>query len=441
MTTGHKQTRQTQPPRQGNGGTAPPNPQPAKPPTEMALIDAPDDRGMTEMSASGLIASEEAEIKAAILIAVRFGRNEADAYGALMKACERPAFQERCLYSYPRGRKQDASGQWVDNLIEGPSVTMAREFARHWRHLRYGFRIVSEDDSRVHLRGFAWDMLSNEKVEQDATFRKLVQRKKGNETLWVKPDERDLRELINKHGAIAERNCLLKVLPRDMVDDAMQRAKQLRKDGIKNDLDGNRKAVVAAFASLHVSATQLESFLGHPLTEVTADELVKLRSIWATIRDGNAHWSDYTRAAAESTKPTGSQTPQATMDDLTRPAKSPSQAPAPAPATPPANAKTPGKAAQAGQPATPPTPPPKPVEPVSAAPIGTTSWVSSDGVDPADKVLPVDVWTARIEAAATSDERTRLLSDASADPELSADDYEMLSDLVRDMDDDTLPLF
>ncbi len=50
-------------------------------------------------------------------------------------------------------------------------------------------------------------------MEIDDTFRKKIQRKRDGQTVWVTPDERDLRELTNKRGAILERNCLLKLQP------------------------------------------------------------------------------------------------------------------------------------------------------------------------------------------------------------------------------------
>lgn len=386
-----------------------------------------------EVTPSGLAAAETAEIQAAILIAHNLGRSEEDAYGALMAACGRETFQEKAVYRFKRGRKELPDGRWVDNFVEGPSVHMAREFARHWRHLRYGFRVVSEDEDRVQIRGFAWDMLTNEKVEQDASFRKLIFRKNDG---WIRPDERDLRELINKHGAIAERNCLLKVLPSDMVEDACRRAQELRLQGIVNDLEKARRGIVAAFAEINVSATQVEDFLGHPIQETTPKELAELRSIWASIRDGNGHWSEYSRerekARTEATTPTA-QKPgagAASVDDLApqkqqqapqrregeRRPEAPPPPPAAAPPPAPAPAKQQARKADEG----------------SSTPVGTKSFVAPGDVDPADLPTPFDRWRAKIEKAKTQDEAEELLSSASSDDEVSAEDWDYLARLIGD---------
>ena len=232
-----------------------------------------------ELSASSS-ALATAEVQAAITVALQFPRHEEDARGRLLRSCDRPRFAEKARYRFPRGGAD----------IIGPSVHMAREAARCWRNVRYGFYVVWEDDSTCHVRGWAWDMEANLKVEQDARFGKKIYRKgKG----WIVPDERDLRELVNKHGAIAERNCVLKVLPPELIEEALDKALASETRQIGDKLDESRKKVVAAFASLRVNASDLETYLGHPIHESTADEIADLRSIYSSIRDGNSRWSEY----------------------------------------------------------------------------------------------------------------------------------------------------
>ena len=45
-------------------------------------------------------------------------------------------------------------------------------------------------------------------------------------TEWTVPDERDLRELTNRRGAICVRNAILALVPPDLVEDAMATADQ-----------------------------------------------------------------------------------------------------------------------------------------------------------------------------------------------------------------------
>lgn len=233
-----------------------------------------------ELSNAAQRSGAMAEIQAAVLMAMRYPRNEDDAHGRLMKSCTRPSFQEAARYKYPRG----------DTQISGPSVHLARESARCWRNIRYGFIVIYEDEQRVQLRGYAWDLETGLKVEQDAAFRKLIYRKRGG---WIKPDERELRELINKHGAIAERNCILKVLPPWLTEDAENSCVENQRKKINDNLDQSKRDILAAFAPFNVLGSMIEEYLGHVLTEVTAEEIADLRGMYSAIRDGHTRWSEF----------------------------------------------------------------------------------------------------------------------------------------------------
>lgn len=309
----NKPRNQTQ--RRGGGQRRPQQTDPPDmPPEDLELIpvDEDGDGQLLDYGKAGATAAAQVEIQASLTVALRFPRNEDNALGAMMKAAQRPKFQEKCAYSFPRGKKE-VDGKWVENLISGPSVYMAREFGRVWRNLRWGMDIVHETQDRCHVRGWAWDMQTNTKVSADASFRLLIFRKgKG----WIKPDERDKRELINREGAKCVRNCILELIPNDFVDDVLQQAAKNRDEGIRNDLEAHRKKIVGAFGTLNVSADQLEEFLGHPILEVTAAEVGRLKEIYASIRDGNSHWSEYVERAEDGkAKPTGSEQ-GANLDDL-----------------------------------------------------------------------------------------------------------------------------
>jgi len=218
-------------------------------------------------------------------------------------------------YSYPRAGAQ----------VEGASVYLAREAARVWGNIRYGFDIVHDDDEIRTVRAWAWDLESNTRRQIDATFKKLIYRRKGG---WQAPDERDLRELTNKQGETAVRNCLLHLLPPDLVDDALEDSlKTLSSDAAKDPMEA-RKKLVLAFRGLGITALQLEQYLGHQLALITPDEIANLRGVWKSIADGNSKWPEYVQT--EDASGTGAKTEASgvTMDDLIS-----SQQPPPQPAT------------------------------------------------------------------------------------------------------------
>lgn len=239
-------------------------------------------------------AREEAEMKAAIVLAKRFPRDESEAYTRIMRACDRPSFAESANYAFPRG------GQ----TVTGPSVDLARELARIWGNIRYGMRIVSEDDERVHVKGYAYDLESNTYVESEDKFAKLVQRRNRvtRETEWVKADERDLRELVNKRGAICVRNAVLQLLPSDIVQDAMARSRdtvqKLARGEIQQDREQAIRRLALAFHDIGVNGEMIAGYLKHPMELITNEEIADLRAIYKSIRDGNSRREEYFRMPA-----------------------------------------------------------------------------------------------------------------------------------------------
>jgi len=239
---------------------------------------------------------EQTEIQSAIVTAKRFPRNEPQAFVKAIKAFSRSAMADAAAYSFPRGGK----------TVAGPSVHCARELARLWGNIRYGVRVVSQNESEVHIKAYAADLETNCYVEAEDAFNKLVQRKNkiSGDVTWVQPDERDLRELVNRRGAIAVRNCLLQILPSDLVDDVMKAAKRTLQIEAANGLEKSREDVVKSLVvhadRIGVSVTMIETYLGHRLDIITAEEVAELKSILGSIREGQAKREEFFKVAEES---------------------------------------------------------------------------------------------------------------------------------------------
>jgi hypothetical protein len=241
----------------------------------------------TELMPSAGAAEKQFEIQSAIVVARRFPRNESQAFERLMRACQRSSFADDASYSFPRGSA----------TVTGPSVGLAREAARVWGNIRYGLEIVRDDETSRQIRGWAWDLETNTKVSAEDDFSKLIQRKgkNGQPTQWVKPDERDLRELTNRRGAICVRNSILQLLPKDLIEDAEQKCKETLRSQAQKDPEAARKKLILAFSELNVTPVMLEAKLGHPLAEASPAEIAELRTIYKSIADGNSTWAEYVR--------------------------------------------------------------------------------------------------------------------------------------------------
>ena len=246
------------------------------------------------------VTREQTEIQSAIVAAKRFPRNEQSAFVRAVNSFTRLTMAEGATYNFPRGGK----------TVEGPSVDCARELARVWGNIRYGLRVVSQSSERMHIKAYALDLETNTYVEAEDEFSKLIQRrdKYSGETKWIQPDERDLRELMNRRGAIAIRNCTLQVLPSDLVDDVLKTAKHTLQRDATSALEKNRddivKQLVVMFDRQGVSVSMLEAYLGHKLDVVTADEVAALKQILQSIRDGVAKRDEFFKFdVAQSSEP------------------------------------------------------------------------------------------------------------------------------------------
>lgn len=251
--------------------------------------------GENELATAGAMAKEQAEIQAAIVVAKRFPRNELQVIQSLMTSCRRTSFAEKAEYKYPRGNQ----------TVSGPSIYFAREAARLWGNIRFGVHVVRDDEDSRQLQGWAWDLETNTKIVAEDHFKKQVFRKykDGREGgQYIKAEDRELRELTNKCAAFLVRNCLLQMLPADIVQDAIATARETVKEKAKQDPAGERKKVVAAFAQINVTVLGLEKYLGHPLAECSPSEIADLRGIYKSISEGNSKWSDYVGGTKEDTE-------------------------------------------------------------------------------------------------------------------------------------------
>ena len=153
------------------------------------------------------------------------------------------------------------------------------------------------DEEYVHIQGWACDMETNNKVVVEDKFKKKIQRKRDGVTIWLEPDERDLRELINRRGAICVRNAILQLLPPDLVEDALKQANVTMvlaaKDSLAKSRDEVLKDVVLAFTKIGITPDIIEKRLRHPMAHIDENELADLRTIYKSIQDGQGKREEY----------------------------------------------------------------------------------------------------------------------------------------------------
>lgn len=230
------------------------------------------------------VTREEMEVKTCMMIAQQFPRSMAEVSAELQDACARPAFAEGAAYAFPRG----------GSTITGPSVKLARLAGALYRHIRLAQQVISVDDHYIHIRVIAQDVQNNVAVAAEDKFERKIYRKSSG---WTKPDERDLRELVNRRTALLERNALLKLIPPHLIDEGLDTCRKTIQAAAKGELQQSRTDVIrrleVAFREFGVNRERLERYLAHPMEEVTEAEVGELRGIYRSILDGNTRASEH----------------------------------------------------------------------------------------------------------------------------------------------------
>jgi hypothetical protein len=250
-----------------------------------------------ETSITAVAATAKAMVEARFTIARVNQRDWDDVRVRLLKSCNRLGFAETAMYSKPVGGSR----------IEGASIRFAEEAARAMGNLDITCPVLWDDAEKRLLRQTVCDLESNTTYSTDIAIEKTVERRtvrdgqevvgqrlntQGQPVYIVRATEDDLMNKQNSFVSKALRTNILRVLPSDIREEAIQACRSTVARQDSKDPDGARKRVVDAFASLHVSPAELRKFLGHEVATSSPKEIEELRAVYQGIRDGETNWAE-----------------------------------------------------------------------------------------------------------------------------------------------------
>lgn len=236
-------------------------------------------------SNQGVMSSTEqsravAEVQSAMVIAKRFPRDQNAAFGRIMKSCQRKVMAEQAMYAYPRG------GQ----TVTGPSIRLAEALAQNWGNIDFGIIELEQRNGESTMMTYAIDLETN--VKQSRVFIVKHERttKKGTQQL---EDARDIYELTANNGARRLRACILGVLPGDVIEAAIEQCEKTLKGASQEPLIDRTRKMVLAFSDLGISQEMIEKRLAHKIDAIIEQELLSLRKIYQSLKDGFANRADF----------------------------------------------------------------------------------------------------------------------------------------------------
>jgi len=215
-----------------------------------------------------------AEVLAAIEAANRNPRSEEKAAAAMAKACASRALAEKAFYAVARG----------EGTASGESIHLARELARCWSHLNYGTKELSRDDARgvSEIQAYAFDLETLVRVESTFILPHRKSLKGGNFKQLT-----DLGQIYENNanaGARRVRECIMNVLPYGFVAEAARLCQQTLTRMDSGELTTRIDKVIADFGRGNIDRGMLETKIGHPVALWTAEELVELEVLFASLK-------------------------------------------------------------------------------------------------------------------------------------------------------------
>ena len=238
-----------------------------------------------------------AEVQAALVIAKQFPRNPIEAYDRVMNACQRPGLAQSAVYSYARG----------GTSVTGPSIRLAEMLAQNWGNIQYGIRELSSENGESTVEAFAWDVETNTRQTKVFQVPHMRYTRNGSKKLT---DPRDIYELVANNGARRLRACILGVIPGDVVDAAVDQCEKTIHANADTSPEGVQK-LVKAFEQFGVTKDDIEGFIQRRLEAITPANVVSLRKIFTSLRDGMSSAKDWFKnakamevVAVEAPKPT-----------------------------------------------------------------------------------------------------------------------------------------
>ena len=228
-------------------------------------------------------AREVAEVQAAMAIAKRFPRDQRDAMDRILNMCTRPSLAESALYSYSRGGSD----------ITGPSIRLAEAMAQAWGNMQFGIRELSQDGNASTVEAFAWDIETNTRQTKVFQVPHVRHTRNGAKALT---DPRDIYENVANNGARRLRACILGVIPGDVTEAAVRQSEETLNASADTSPAGLKK-IVDAFAAFGVTREQIEKKIQSRLEAIRPAQVVSLKKIYASIRDGVSKSSDWFESA------------------------------------------------------------------------------------------------------------------------------------------------
>ncbi len=237
----------------------------------------PSSTGMAQIESSRAVQ----QVQAQVIMAKQYPRNISVVMSNMLQACQRKGLAEMSMYSYPRGGQQ----------VTGPSIRLAEELARQFGNLDYGIKELEQKDGESVVMAYCHDLETNVMQTKIFTVKHIRDTKKGSYKIT---DARDIYEMVANNGARRMRACILGVIPGYLVEECIEACeKTLKQEGEKIPIQDQLAKMLLFFKDYGVTQEMLEKRLAHKFEATSVVEVIGLRKIATSLKDGASKIADW----------------------------------------------------------------------------------------------------------------------------------------------------
>jgi len=259
-------------------------------------------RRSAETAVSAAAAQAQAQVQAMYIMALQRPRDWMAVREKLLNECERRGLAEVARYTLPW-----MIDQKTRKPVTGPSIRLAEAALRSMTNIHVKTMITYDDEQRRIGEVLVIDLETNTPLAAGFSIEKSREVKKlkggevvlgervnsnGETTYRIIADEAQVNQkqesIVSRHL----RNLILRILPGDLLDEALAQCDETLEREDEQDPAGTAKKIADGFHSLGISATQLRDYLGHAVDQVTPDEARDLRGVYSALKDQQTTWTE-----------------------------------------------------------------------------------------------------------------------------------------------------
>lgn len=253
---------------------------------------------------------------------------------SMLKHCDRPRFAAVSRYAKPVGGKM-VDGKWENQYARGFTGRFAETLAQEMGNIKTASFVTAEDDLIRVVRFVVTDIQNNFPRHREVAFTKTVEKKgkrgkgpgewlppegreviskrittQGEPTYLVKATDDEMRSKVNSEETKTQRDFILKLCPRDVLEDCEDRILAvLEAKDVEDPLAAGKKCI-DAFGEFGVLADSLVTYIGRASRDWAGKDLRDLRELYTAIKEGTTTFDE-----AMKSKFSREEDPDAQQDD------------------------------------------------------------------------------------------------------------------------------